>query len=207
MDGLYNSPEKHTLAVMTRPGCPQVEGESPWILNINLEISEVWEKVWVSFLQKTDDSALSWVRALEGIAGVCVLVFTLVYACKSGPTVNRITSPHLPVLRWASGASYLSGNPHRSVIKTGNHLKPPGNYSFSRIIFFGCSVLTHGVCWSQIHSTTPAITPLTSLCIADWTRLWKGMWVENRFSCSGMWCRELAGWNINPRIVFFIKFH
>lgn len=133
MDGLYNSPEKHTLVVMTRPGCPQVEGESPWILNINLEISEVWEKVWVSFLQKTDDSALSWVRALEGIAGVCVLVFTLVYACKSGPTVNRITSPHLPVLRWASGASYLSGNPHRSVIKTGNHLKPPGNYNFSRI--------------------------------------------------------------------------
>lgn len=155
MDGLYNSPEKHTLAVMTWPGCPQVEGESPWILNINLEISEVWEKVWVSFLQKTDDSALSWVRALEGIAGVCVLVFTLVYACKSGPTVNRITSPHLPVLRWASGASYLSGNPHRSVIKTGNHLKPPGNYNFSRIIFL--VVLFSHVASADLRFTAPLL--------------------------------------------------
>lgn len=165
MDGLYNSPEKHTLAVMTRPGCPQVEGESPWILNINLEISEVWEKVWVSFLQKTDDSALSWVRALEGIAGVCVLVFTLLYACKSGPTVNRITSPHLPVLRWASGVSYLSGNPHRSVIKTGNHLKPPGNYNFSRIIFFGCSVLTRLlISDSQHHSCNHA----TDISVHRW---------------------------------------
>ena len=55
----------------------------PW------EISEVGDKVWVSLSKETDDSAVSWVRALQGIADVsrCTCL------CNSGRRVNHIASP------------------------------------------------------------------------------------------------------------------
>lgn len=59
---------------------------------------------------------------------VCVCVLMCACLCVSGTTVNHITSPSSGCyiyIRGRRGVSYLSRNPHRIVIRTGNHLQSP----------------------------------------------------------------------------------